>query len=470
MDKIKEVCQIQVGEGFKARVDESGNILIEKEKFVPKDGDVIYTKSVYNSEYISIFKIRYGNNFSTYCDYCIGSGRVVSNESLMYRAQVVEMRLATEEEKGKLFDKLKVNGDIWNPNTKTLEKIYIPKNGDYMFYITSSNSPVISISKGVKDNKLMSYADFFIDNNSLFNSYGRTTVYTDYYDAMIDIRLATPEEKEKLDKKLEEIGLRFNSTTKVLEKIYQPKDGDIIYNQGGEHAIAIFNRFEGNTVKTYCSYFYHANVLYVGNNLAGSDNYFCNINSFNPRLATEAEKLVLFEQLKKKKDLVWNAESKTLDAIYIPKEGDIVHYITPNLENIAVFKEIREDIFYHYCAIYKNEDDKTYSRNILMKGYTHHFSKFKEIRLATEEERNILFTNINATNRVWNSELKILCTIPKIGDVCIFWNELTQYAIIKILTEYVDTRFKNIDNEVFNNCVPYNEKLYKKMRGYNVKA
>ena len=197
-----------------------------------------------------------------------------------------------------------------------------------------------------------------------------------------------------------------NAKTKTLDKIYIPKDGDIIYNQGGDHAIAIFNRFEGNTVKTYCSYFYHANVLYVGNNLAGSDNYFCNINSFNPRLATEAEKLVLFEQLKKKKDLVWNAETKTLDAIYIPKEGDIVHYITNNSEGIAIFKEICGDIFYRHCVVYKNEDDKTYNRNILGVGHIHSFSKFKEIRLATEEERNILFTHINAANKVWNSDLK----------------------------------------------------------------
>ena len=276
MDKIKEVCQIQVGEGFKARVDESGNILIEKEKFVPKDGD-------------------------------------------------------------------------------------------YMFYITSSNSPVISISKGVKDNKLMSYADFFIDNNNLFNSYGRTTVYTDYYDAMIDIRLATPEEKEKLDKKLEEIGLRFNSTTKVLEKIYQPQD------------------------------------------------------------------------------------------------GDIVHYITNDFEGIAIFKEICEDIFYRHCVVYKNEDDKTYSKNILMMGYTHHFSKFKEIRLATEEERNILFTNINAANKIWNSDLKILCTKPKVGDLCIFWNITTQYATIDLLKRFSPLICKSHRGGLNDNCIPYNEELYKKM-------
>lgn len=464
MNKIKEVCQIQVGEGFKARVDESGNILIEKEKFVPKDGDVIYTKSIYNSEYVSIFRIRYGNNFSTYCDYCIGSGRLVSNKSLVYRAQVVEMRLATEEEKGKLFDKLKVNGDIWNPNTKTLEKIYIPKNGDYMFYITSSNSPVISISKGVKDNKLMSYADFFIDNNSLFNSYGRTTVYTDYYDAMIDIRLATPEEKEKLDKKLEEIGLRFNSTTKVLEKIYQPKEGDFFYCEiGNELIYGIFKCFSNNSIEDHSALFINVDNFFTEGTLTSIN------GAKNLRLATTKERDILLDRIKVER-YFWNFTKKVLEEAYKPKDGDIVHYITPNSENIAVFKEIREDIFYHYCAIYKNEDDKTYSRNILMMGYTHHFSKFKEIRLATEEERNILFTNINATNRVWNSELKILCTKPKVGDVCIFWNELTQYAIIKILTEYVDTRFKNIDNEVFNNCVPYNEKLYKKMRGYNVKA
>lgn len=367
MDKIKEVCQIQVGEGFKARVDESGNILIEKEKFVPKDGDIIYTKSVYNG-YISIFKIRNGNSISTYCDYCIGSGILASSESLMYKAQVVEMRLATEEEKGKLFDKLKVNGDIWNPNTKTLDKNYIPK------------------------------------------------------------------------------------------------DGDIIFNQ---NAIAIFNRFEGNTVKTYCSYFYHANVLYVGNNLAGSDNYFCNINSFNPRLATEAEKLVLFEQLKKKKDLVWNAETKTLEKIYIPEKGDYIYISTLGTAYIAIYNsELREQNLMLVSCFYSSNSLFSYSLYDTVPISTLHISS---IRKATKEEINNLDNQISKKNLAWNSDLKILHVIPKIGNVCIFWNLLSENAVIDILERVTSSSFLASKQGFYDKCIPYNEELYKKMIRY-VKA
>ena len=254
MDKIKEVCQIQVGEGFKARVDESGNILIEKEKFVPKDGDITFAISRTGKDVLSIFENSNEGKNNIYCEIYLEDMTYFKGGFTCMISELKGYRLATEEEKNILFDELKKRGLKWNPNTRTLEKIYIPKNGDYMFYITSSNSPVISISKGVKDNKLMSYADFFIDNNSLFNSYGRTTVYTDYYDAMIDIRLATPEEKEKLDKKLEEIGLRFNSTTKVLEKIYQPKEGDFFYCEiGGGQVYSILKDIIDGQVKVYCT-------------------------------------------------------------------------------------------------------------------------------------------------------------------------------------------------------------------------
>ena len=245
------------------------------------------------------------------------------------------------------------------------------------------------------------------------------------------------------------------------EEKYIPKDGDFFYCEIGRGSIyGIFKCITVSQIEDYC-------VLFTNNN-----NSFCKagiltttVSCKNMRLLTEEEKEILLTRIKQE-GYVWNTETKTLDAIYIPKEGDIVHYITPNSEGIAIFKEICGDIFYRHCVVYKNEGDKIYNRNIFGIGHIHHFSKFKEIRLATEEERNILFTNINAANKVWNSDLKILCTIPKVGDVCIFWNELTQYAIVKILTEYVGTRFKNIDNEVLNNCVPYNEKLYKKMIEY----
>ena len=43
------------------------------------------------------------------------------------KKEVFEIRLATEEEKKKLFDAIKENGHKWNAETKTLEKLIEPK-------------------------------------------------------------------------------------------------------------------------------------------------------------------------------------------------------------------------------------------------------------------------------------------------------------------------------------------------------
>ena len=81
-----------------------------------KDGDVVI--SVYNDIHLlrtkdssyCAFRERWNNKF---------------DPSITTSVKVV--RLATEEEKQKLFDVIKENGYKWNPKTKTLEKLIIPK-------------------------------------------------------------------------------------------------------------------------------------------------------------------------------------------------------------------------------------------------------------------------------------------------------------------------------------------------------
>jgi hypothetical protein len=101
--------------------------------FVPpckfKDGDVLFIKSAYN--WVSIYKesenkedlykyvaipYHYGSNFIIY-----------DSNPLCYKGDISEIRLATEEEKAKLFQSIKENGYKWNSETKTLDKLVEPK-------------------------------------------------------------------------------------------------------------------------------------------------------------------------------------------------------------------------------------------------------------------------------------------------------------------------------------------------------
>jgi hypothetical protein len=94
-----------------------------KSKF--KDGDIIS-----DSLDICIFK-REGNISGTVDFYCgrdyIGNLVIKdSNKPDSHFGNIVDYKLATEEEKQKLFDAIGVNGLKWNAETKTLEKSTIP--------------------------------------------------------------------------------------------------------------------------------------------------------------------------------------------------------------------------------------------------------------------------------------------------------------------------------------------------------
>lgn len=94
------------------------------EGFVPpskfKDGDIVATDS---GRWLGIIKNKYNSGYYTvHCaiDYTFND--------IFYRCGEYRFsRLATEEEKTKLFDAIKGNGYKWNPETKTLEKLVGPK-------------------------------------------------------------------------------------------------------------------------------------------------------------------------------------------------------------------------------------------------------------------------------------------------------------------------------------------------------
>lgn len=149
------------------------------EGFVPpckfKDGDVVFThanclKVGVGNAWISIFKEKRNGGVATYIDYAEDGSDYYSDLDgdkafLCMESDIIRQRLSTEEEKQKLFQAIKENGYRWNAETKTLEKLIVPKFkvGDR---IKNSDNFRSSIVVEIKD-------DYFIIKtlDGLHNSY-----------------------------------------------------------------------------------------------------------------------------------------------------------------------------------------------------------------------------------------------------------------------------------------------------------
>ncbi len=98
------------------------------EGFVPsckfKDGDVVYIETTghNHNEFIIIFKEIKNDHIHKYACFAYQVLSTCKN-AVCHLVDVEEVRLATEEEKQKLFDAIKANGYKWNAETKTLEKL-----------------------------------------------------------------------------------------------------------------------------------------------------------------------------------------------------------------------------------------------------------------------------------------------------------------------------------------------------------
>lgn len=88
-----------------------------------KDGEIVAHDYPHRDELqIFIFKDKKGNNTLSTCYLMLDGDELDLGESMYYVT-----RLATEEEKQKLFDALKAKGYKWNAETKTLELLFKPR-------------------------------------------------------------------------------------------------------------------------------------------------------------------------------------------------------------------------------------------------------------------------------------------------------------------------------------------------------
>jgi hypothetical protein len=132
-----------------------------------KDGDIIHVFDEYSDEtftYLAILKqIEKGGKINSHCFYNYEDDEF-STHDFLYDGY--NIRLATEEEKQKLFKVIKDNGYEWDPETKTLEKLVVPKFnvGD-----TITNGDVISVIKQItKDSYILDIKDCDICFNYVF--------------------------------------------------------------------------------------------------------------------------------------------------------------------------------------------------------------------------------------------------------------------------------------------------------------
>lgn len=95
-----------------------------------KDEDIVFTNTG-EHDWLSIFKRFSENMCCTYIDLCINDDDLITGTGCLCSIEGIKtQRLATEEEKAKLFEVIKDRGYKWNTETKTLEKLPKFKVGD----------------------------------------------------------------------------------------------------------------------------------------------------------------------------------------------------------------------------------------------------------------------------------------------------------------------------------------------------
>ena len=159
-----------------------------------KDGDIIFThtnatKGLSEDFWVSIFKEYRNNRCACYACLCLTNLELYHNkwedELLCELCEIEDSRLATEEEKQKLFDAIKAKGYCWNGETKTLKKLVAPKfkMGDKVKHKCDKNNTVITITGSKHD---YYYIQYF---NNIKNEYQNEAIsFTDQdkYELIID--------------------------------------------------------------------------------------------------------------------------------------------------------------------------------------------------------------------------------------------------------------------------------------------
>ena len=171
---LKAGDSLQIPEGCKAVINDNV-VVIEKEKKEEvqefKDGDVL--TSLFDNKVVFIFredesKQKYNENgyyvCHIYVSYSAGYAiEVPTKDSLSFCGHKDDVRLATNEEKQLLFDKMKEQGLRWNAEEKRVEKIrWRAKKYENYYYVHMYLTAVSTIETySPFDNKICNAINYF---------------------------------------------------------------------------------------------------------------------------------------------------------------------------------------------------------------------------------------------------------------------------------------------------------------------
>lgn len=122
------------GEMLDATIEMVDGVMVvspKKVKFEPKDGDVV--TSVQNGVYEGTAIFEYEDNLEAWFHVAISRLGILYTSG--YLGYIGDLRLATEEEKQKLFDKLAEEGYEWKQDTKELVKLKWKPMAGQQYYI-----------------------------------------------------------------------------------------------------------------------------------------------------------------------------------------------------------------------------------------------------------------------------------------------------------------------------------------------
>ena len=166
--KVKLKCgdSITIPKGCKAIVKD-GSVVFEREKKEEaktpdfKDGDVL--TSLFDNKVVFIFKEdeskqKYNKNDYYVCHIYVSHStgytiEVPTKDSLSFCGHKDDVRLATNEEKQFLFDKMKEQGLKWNAEEKRVETIRWRAKGKEIYYYVGSNMEVYTFSPSTSEDE-----------------------------------------------------------------------------------------------------------------------------------------------------------------------------------------------------------------------------------------------------------------------------------------------------------------------------
>lgn len=220
-------------------------------------------------------------------------------------------------------------------------------------------------------------------------------------------------EKQKLFDAIKENGYKWYPKTKILEKWCPFNPGDVLVSGSGN--IVLFSHINDRQVV-----YYHCILYPVGDmNIVEGTSYGVG-KVHNCKLATEEQRKRLFNKLQMS-GYKYNPQTNKLEKLVEPrfKDGDVCYLKTKTLFEFIFILKVGEDCNYiqRYVSLAGNV------LHTLDKGYVCPTDNVKEMRLATEGEKQRLFDTIKARSYRWNVENKALEELKflefKEGDIAV---------------------------------------------------